>query len=123
MGRPSPYYPGDAQVDWICADLYSPINQSVQSFAKLAQPFLTWAKGHPAKPIMFGEFGAAASWGSDVRVGWLSALHGVLTANPRIKALVYYNSDVGQAGYSLQSDPKARAALVAVVKSAPAKYK
>jgi beta-mannanase len=117
------YYPGDGEVDWVCADVYSPISGTVKSFASLAQPFLSWAKGHPHKPIMFGEFGAAENWGSNVRAHWLAALGGVVKTNPQIKALVYYNSNAGQARYSLQPDPGALAALAAVAKAAPAKYR
>jgi hypothetical protein len=72
---------------------------------------------------MFGEFGANETWGSDVRVKWLTALKGVLAANPQIKSLVYYDSNAGDARYSLQGDPNALAALAAVAKAAPAKYK
>lgn len=122
-GAAQPYYPGDAEVDWICADLYSPSNQSPKSFAALAQPFLMWASTHPSKPIMFGEFGADEAWGSSERVAWLSGIHGVLADHPQIKALVYYNSNAGQARYSLNSDPKALAALAALAKAAPPKYR
>ena len=117
------YYPGDNEVDWVCADVYSPPSGSVKSFASLAQPFMTWAKGHPTKPIMFGEFGADETWGSAVRAQWLSDLTGLLKATSQIKALVYYDSNAGDARYSLQGDPKALAALAAVAKAAPAKYK
>ena len=116
------YYPGDNEVDWVCADVYSPISGSVKSFASLAQPFLTWAKGHPTKPIMFGEFGAAQDWGPTVRAQWLTAVKDVVTGNPQIKALVYFNSDAGQVRYSLQSDPTARTALASVANAFPAKY-
>ncbi len=123
-GKAPAYYPGDNEVDWICADVYSPISSSsVKSFTSLAQPFLTWAKGHPTKPIMFGEFGANETWGSAVRVQWLSALTGVIAATPQIKALVYYNSNAGDARYSLQGDTRALATLAAVAKAAPPKYR
>lgn len=119
-GRAQSYYPGDAQVDWICADLYSPNNQSVQSFATLAAPFLKWSDGHD-KPIMFGEFGADETWGSAKRAQWISDIAPVVTAYPRIKALVYYNSNAGAARYSLSGDPGALGALAAVAKKFGAK--
>jgi beta-mannanase len=119
-GRAQSYYPGDAQVDWICADLYSPINQATQSFATLSAPFLAWADPHH-KPIMFGEFGAAATWGSAKRAEWISGIQTVVQAHPLIKALVYYNSDAGEARYSLSDDSRALGALAAVAKKFGAK--
>jgi hypothetical protein len=119
-GRAQAYYPGDAQVDWVCADLYSPINKATQSFSTLAAPFLKWADGHN-KPIMFGEFGAAATWGSSKRASWLSDITAVLQAHPLIKALVYYNSDAGEARYSISDDSRALDALAAVARKFGAK--
>lgn len=119
-GRAQAYYPGDAQVDWICADLYSPFNQATQSFATLAAPFLKWADGHK-KPIMFGEFGAAATWGSAKRASWISDIGAVVQAHPLIKALVYYNSDAGEGRYSLTGDSGALDALAKVAKKFGAK--
>ena len=119
-GRAQSYYPGDAQVDWICADLYSPLNQATQSFATLAAPFLAWADTHN-KPIMFGEFGAAATWGSSIRAAWISDIASVVQAHPLIKALVYYNSDAGEGRYSLNDDSRALGALAAVAKKFGAK--
>jgi hypothetical protein len=119
-GRAQTYYPGDAQVDWVCADLYSPINKATQSFATLASPFLAWADSHH-KPIMFGEFGAAATWGSAKRAEWISGIESVVQAHPLIKALVYYNSDAGEGRYSLSDDSRALGALAAVAKKFGAK--
>jgi hypothetical protein len=119
-GRAQTYYPGDAQVDWVCADLYSPINKATQSFATLAAPFLAWADSHH-KPIMFGEFGAAATWGSAKRAEWISGIESVVQAHPLIKALVYYNSDAGEGRYSLSDDSRALGALAAVARKFGAK--
>ena len=119
-GRAQVYYPGDAQVDWICADLYSPLSQATQSFATLAAPFLKWADPHN-KPIMFGEFGAEATWGSSKRASWISDIASVVQAHPLIKALVYYNSDAGEGRYSLSDDARALDALAAVAKKFGAK--
>lgn len=114
-GRAQAYYPGDAEVDWICADLYSPINKAPKSFATLADPFLKWADGHK-KPIMFGEFGAAQTWGSAERAQWILRIESVVRDHPLIRALVYYNSNAGEARYSLIGDTRALDALAAVAK-------
>ncbi len=52
--RAAPYYPGDSDVDWLCADVYT--GQHLDTFSEAAAGFLAWAKGHPRKPIMIGEW-------------------------------------------------------------------
>lgn len=119
-GRSQAYYPGDGEVDWICADLYPPVNQAEQSFATLSAPFLKWADGHD-KPIMFGEFGVPRTWGTAKRSAWISGIAPVVSSHPRIKALAYYNSNAGAAPYSLSGDSQALDALAAVAKKFGAK--
>ena len=53
-------YPGDGEVDWVCADAY-PDYGSVASFAATVEPFLSWASQH-GKPVMIGEFGVATNY-------------------------------------------------------------
>jgi hypothetical protein len=85
------YYPGDAYVDWVCADGYS-YPWTRQSFAQVFGPFHRWG-ARTGKPLMIGEFGAAeqdpgekARWLRDAR----SALKGPLQ---RIAAVVYFDAD------------------------------
>jgi hypothetical protein len=90
--RPAPtFYPGNKEVDWLCADAYPPAGQAT-SFASLVQPFLAWAS-HIRKPIMIGEFGAPRSYGPQGRARWLRAAARVVRADPQIKALVYFDGD------------------------------
>ena len=122
--RAQAYYPGDNEVDWVCADVYSPGNKTPVSFANLAGPFLNWAAGHPSKPIMIGEFGAAQSWGSAGRVAWLSAIKQVIQDHPQIKAMLYYNSNLGgDVKYEVNSDPNVSQALASLAKAFPAATK
>ena len=85
------YYPGNSEVDWLCADAY-PASRRYTPFATLAQPFLDWAS-KIAKPIMIGEYGAPRSYGPQARAVWLQDVAGVARADPQIKALVYFDGD------------------------------
>lgn len=120
-GRAQPYYPGDAAVDWICADVYPPQVGPRQSFAELAGPFLAWTANRP-KPIIFGEFGVPASYGAR-RPAWLRAISAVVRSHPRIKAFVYFNSDSGQDKYSLSSDAAALDSLTALARTLGARVR
>ncbi|HEY5985888.1 MAG TPA: hypothetical protein VIV12_05805 [Streptosporangiaceae bacterium] len=90
--RPAPpFYPGNRQVDWLCADAYPKAGETA-SFASLVQPFLAWAS-HIRKPVMIGEFGAPRSYGPQARARWLRAAAQVVRGNSQIKALVYFDGD------------------------------
>jgi hypothetical protein len=88
--RAQPFYPGDDQVDWICADVYPTWRQ--RSFKEASASFLAWAKDHP-KPIIIGELGVQAAHGEQTRQDWLSAMASFVKTQPQIKALVYFNAD------------------------------
>lgn len=90
-GNAAAYYPGDAEVDWICADAYPPPGP-YQSFSDTVQPFLSWASQH-RKPIMIGEFGVPQSYLPQQRAQWLSAAAQTARDDPQIKALVYFDSN------------------------------
>jgi hypothetical protein len=79
------YYPGDDEVDWLCADVYP---EGGRSFADVIGPFMAWAAGHP-QPVMIAEFGASADAGVD-RSAWLTAAFDYVEHQPRIKALAYF---------------------------------
>jgi hypothetical protein len=85
------YYPGNSQVDWICADAYPGWGQQ-RSFATIIQPFLNWAAQH-AKPIMIGEYGVPVSYGDNGRARWLRSAAQTVLSHPQIKALVYFDSN------------------------------
>jgi hypothetical protein len=48
-GRAQPFYPGNSEVDWVCADIYS-VSAS-ETLQDAAHPFLTWAR-HTHKPVL-----------------------------------------------------------------------
>lgn len=105
-GRAAAYYPGDGEVDWICADAY-PDYGSAASFAATAGPFLSWASHH-GKPVMIGEFGVPVSYGDTQRAQWLRAAQHVVQADRQIKALLYFDANPAGQGprgsYALGGD-------------------
>lgn len=104
-GRAPLYYPGDDQVDWLCADSYT-VSPS-EPLADGLAPFFDWARGRD-KPIMIGEFGTQAG-GPGERARWLADVGRMARRNPQVKALVYFDSNVDRDGrkrdWSLRSHP------------------
>lgn len=98
-GTAGAYYPGDSEVDWICADVYPLSRPVLQSFSAAAQPFLDWASHHP-KPVMIGEFGIYAAYPAQERAQWLSAAARTVLADRQIKALVYFDGPGQKPGQS-----------------------
>ncbi|MGD0686764.1 MAG: hypothetical protein ABSA03_16825 [Streptosporangiaceae bacterium] len=90
-GNAAAYYPGNAEVDWICADAY-PGSGPYQPFAGTVQSFLRWASHHP-KPVMIGEYGVPRSYPPQQRAQWLRASAQTVQADPQIKAVVYFDAD------------------------------
>jgi hypothetical protein len=87
VGRAQAFYPGNNEVDWVCADVYPTSGQSLQ---QAAAPFLRWA-AHTGKPVIIGEFadnGQPSSW-----PGWLAAAGQFAEQHPQIKAMVYFDAD------------------------------
>lgn len=83
------YYPGDDQVEWLCADVYP--GQDYDSFADVSAEFMAWASTH-AKPIIIGEFGAEDGGSAAQRADWLSGVDVYAKTHPQIKALVYFEA-------------------------------
>jgi len=108
------YYPGDDQVDWLCADVYA--GNRFRTLGEFLHPFLTWTARHPTRPVMIGEFGVARAWGPAQRAAWLRNASATIKANPQIKAALYFESDPDGNGanqqYRLADDPGALAAFV-----------
>ena len=100
------YYPGDDAVDWTCVDAYA--GHALRPLGDLLRPFLTWAAAHP-KPILIGEFGVAAAWGTGARAAWLADAARVVARNPQIKAVSYFDSNPEGNGpdqrFQLDDDP------------------
>jgi len=117
FGAPTPagrYYPGDDQVDWVCADVYPGHEYTYRDLSESVKRFLGWARAHP-KPIMVGEFGVPRSYGVR-RAEWLRNAAQMLQ-KPRIKAVLYFDSDMEGKGvgeqlqFSLEGDQAALSAM------------
>jgi hypothetical protein len=88
-GRAPAYYPGDSQVDWVCADGYA--SSAAEPLSAVLGPFLGWAAGHP-KPVLIGEFGVGARGQGD-RAAWVAGAGQLARSDPQIKALAYFDAD------------------------------
>lgn len=102
-GRAQKYYPGDEEVDWVCADGYAFADSDgvPRTFASVMGSFFKWAARHP-KPIMIAEFGVDTGFGAQ-RGPWIAAVAQTLAKQPNLKALVYFDNGVGGA-WSLDRD-------------------
>jgi len=88
VGRAQAFYPGNDEVDWVCADVYTVLPH--QSLQQAAAPFLRWAK-HTGKPVLIGEFadnGPPSAWPA-----WLTAAGRFVRQNPQIKGLAYFDAN------------------------------
>ena len=94
-GEAQTYYPGDAYVDWICADGYNwaPTRAGAawSSFSNIFSSFYSW--GAPkAPPLMVGETGVLERDAGE-KAAWITAMaNSVKTSYPEIKALLYFDA-------------------------------
>jgi hypothetical protein len=94
-GEAQQYYPGDAYVDWICADGYNWApqrpNSNWTSFKDIFAAFYAW--GAPkAPPLMIGETGVLEKNPGD-KGAWVTDMGNTIkTVYPEIKALVYFDA-------------------------------
>ncbi len=82
------YYPGDDQVDWLCADVYA--GPGNEPFSAVAASFRTWAATID-KPVMIGELGAQQP-GTLSRQTWWTAALSTVAHWPQVKAVVLFES-------------------------------
>ena len=94
-GDAAAYYPGNDEVDWVCADAY-PGSGPYRSFSYTTRYFLSWASHHP-EPVMIGEFGVPHRYSPQQRAQWLRAAAQTVRADPQIKALVYFDANASDA--------------------------
>jgi len=95
----SAYYPGDDEVDWLCADAYA--TDALTPLAQLMAPVLAWARGHH-KPMMIAEYGVPRSVPDVDRASWLRAAGAWLTGQHEIRAALYFDIDADPATPDLQ---------------------
>ena len=117
------FYPGDANVDWICADGYSGFNldRPLEPIANEFAAFQAWADQRPNKPILIAEFGATARGPGD-RAEWVRGIPDWVAASPNIRAVVYFDFDKRAEqpwDWRLRTEPDAWNAVLDVLSSAP----
>jgi hypothetical protein len=113
LGTAQAYYPGDDQVDWICADVYP--GDEMTSFAAAMAPVMDFARNHP-HPVLIGEFGVEQQ-PANGRAAWFTDMAAVLHAQPQIKAIVYNSTNQRSKpfhDYTLDASPTDLAAYRAV---------
>jgi hypothetical protein len=81
------YYPGDDQVEWMCADVYA--GKDFLSFGGQMDSFLAFAQSHD-KPIIVGEYGVTEPGTPGQRAAWMREVRTYVKAHPQVKALVYF---------------------------------
>jgi hypothetical protein len=99
-GDASPYYPGDAYVDWVAADAYDRANLgSLTLHHDFAHFYAQWAGRN--KPIMVGETAARAL----DQVLYIQSIQAQLPVSyPKIKALMYFDAPGDFDNWSLQGN-------------------
>jgi beta-mannanase len=95
-GEAQAFYPGDDFVDWTCADGYNwapgRAGDDYRSFKDIFAGFYAWA-ALQKKPIMVGEFGVQERNPGD-KAQWITDGREAIKSDfPRLKAVVYFNSN------------------------------
>ncbi len=117
------FYPGDANVDWICADGYSGMNldKPLDPIADEFTAFQAWADQRPSKPILIAEFGATERDPGD-RAAWVQGIPTWVNASSNIRAVVYFDYDKRSEqpwDWRLRTEADAWDAMKDVLSSAP----
>jgi hypothetical protein len=111
------YYPGNAYVDWVCADGYNWAPElpstSWTTFGEIFTPFYEWGLS-VGKPMLIGEFGTVEG-APGAKAAWFAqADRAIRTQFPAIRAVVYFESDHQNFGmYFNWSVTSSRSALAA----------
>jgi len=99
-GEAPKYYPGDDQVDWICADGYNwgqtQDGDRWREWKTIYQSFYDFGTLHN-KPMIAGEYGTVERYAGE-KAAWFRSMRTQLKDMPRIKAVVYFDSLRQEAG-------------------------
>ena len=116
-GTAPPYYPGDDQVDWLCADGYSGDTGGHggrrRQFENIFRAWYDWATPHN-KPLMVGETGVNGT--PEEQAQWLRQVAERLEREfPNIRAVVYFDSP-SQGDWTLRRSPTTLEALAEIAR-------
>ena len=104
-GAAPAFYPGDAYVDWICADGFNwyPAMEPWKSFREIFEDFYAWGSSR-GKPLIVAETGSMEDPQDPGRkAAWLDAIVPALKDWPAIKAFVYFHA-LSPRGYTFWAD-------------------
>jgi beta-mannanase len=94
-GRAQTFYPGDAYIDWTCADGFNwaPVRDGAEwtTFSKIFSPFYAWAS-KKTKPIMIAETGVLERNAGEKGQWITDARNTIKTSMPKIRAFVYFDA-------------------------------
>jgi len=94
-GEAQKYYPGNAYVDWVCADPYNwaPGRPGAdwRSLAEATQPFYSWGLT-TGKPLMLGEYGCQERASGEKGAWFTQARNDLKVKFPAIRAVFYFDS-------------------------------
>ncbi len=95
-GDPTPWYPGDDQVDWLCVDGYNWATSTTSpdwiGLEPIFADFYDWAVPR-GLPIVVGETGVAEAE-PGAKADWIRAIPETLRSRfPEIDAFVYFDKD------------------------------
>jgi beta-mannanase len=126
---PEQYYPGDAYVDWTCADGYNwGTSQTVatsgwdsrwQTFDQVFGPaYQRITAAAPTKPFMIGEFASSEAGGD--KAAWIADAAARLASADyaRVRAFVWFNYDK-ETDWRVESSPAALAAFKSAFVAGP----
>lgn len=109
-------YPGDDYVDWVALDGYNRATSSSnwKSFSMVYNAsFAELALIAPEKNIMIAEIGSSETGGN--KAEWIAdAISVQVPANPKVKAIVWFNS-IDYYDFRIQSSPAAAAAFSSAI--------
>jgi hypothetical protein len=118
----SNYYPGDAYVDAVAADVYnwaSCRGQQWTSLASLIESFRVWGKAHPSKPLMLMEWGSSEDKSQPGRkAAWVNAADALFKqpAYAQFTAIMQwggrFTANSANCGFDYASSASAKAAWV-----------
>lgn len=119
-GAPSiaSFFPGDAYVSWVAMDGYNRNANQPKSFAAIFSKDYATLTQISNRPIMIAEMGTVEETGNpSAKAQWITNafLTEIPQSFPRIKAVLYFNSQGHGYTYPLDSDAAALAAYKQVV--------
>jgi hypothetical protein len=94
-GTAPTYYPGDAYVDWICADGYNwgqtQSGDKWRDWTTIYSKFYAFGNAHK-KPMIAGEYGSVERYAGE-KAEWFRTMRTQVKLMPNIKAIVYFDAE------------------------------